>query len=203
MPIFEAYIRIKDKVSPEHPCYSGAFHAGDVICIQPEGHQWGKAELASQEHVIIKIEADDFARLSADLLTAIPPDPINGVTGIKRVGKIDVTQLPKSYQDYDAQRPKLVMSEKAIEQNQAVIDDIERVRLARSCSREEARELVVQQVKKAIIDQADDAAIKSADSAVERPVLARAEVLAAFSVKAYASPQAELDPKVKITEVGK
>jgi hypothetical protein len=203
MPIFEAYIRIKDKVSPEHPCYADSFHAGDVICIQPEGHQWGKAELASQEHAIIKIEADGLARLSADLLAAIPPDLRNGVTGIKRVGKVDASLLPASYQAYDAQRPRLVLSEQAIEANQSVRADIERVRVARSCSREEAREIVVQQVKKTLIDQADESAIKAADANVPRPILTRMEVLTAFAVKPQASPQIELDPNVKIPEVVK
>jgi hypothetical protein len=59
------YIRILDAAHPSHPGYHRLGQAGDVIFVAEADHVFGKMEIASDEHLILKIE--DMTRAEAEL----------------------------------------------------------------------------------------------------------------------------------------
>ena len=107
----ELYVRIFDKPFPEgHDPVKAAKlgKRGDVIAAFPNGHEWGRAELASPEHIVIRTA---ITQAEAEALLAIEPgDRTTNRMLRKRAFRLDCDALEL---DYTGQRTAVRVSKSA------------------------------------------------------------------------------------------
>ncbi len=83
-PMAELLVRVKDKINEDFYLNCQCTKAGDVICIQPDGWNWGREELKNPDWRIIKMPGVKESDLSAFLQPELPVDPMNPPKTLQR-----------------------------------------------------------------------------------------------------------------------
>lgn len=95
----ELYIRMVDKCSPsEQLQYAQLFQAGDVIAIRPVGWNWGKMEMSSPEHVILRID-DMTEEEAANFFMGREFGDSRNRFLKRRINKIDISRFPQTFRN--------------------------------------------------------------------------------------------------------
>lgn len=86
----ELWVRVIDKVNPDFYLNCGCTKRGDVIVVQEDGWPWGKEEIASPDHQIVKIPGVPAAKFEAFLAPERSQDGKQSRTLQRRAFKLDL-----------------------------------------------------------------------------------------------------------------